>query len=99
MSATAYQARMSGPTLIEKGRDTVITLPVYKDGALVVPSAVVVSVWTAAGASVVAAASGSVVGSTHRAIRMRSRPMRSGKHGMRGCRCVVVSVAGVARSK
>lgn len=63
MSATAYQARMSGPTLIEKGRDTVITLPVYKDGALVAPTAVVVSIWTAAGASVVAAASGSVVGS------------------------------------
>jgi hypothetical protein len=63
MSATAYQARMSGPTLLEKGRDTVISLPVYKDGALVTPSAVVVSVWSAANALVVAAASGSVVGS------------------------------------
>jgi hypothetical protein len=63
MSATAYQARMSGPTLLEKGRDNVITLPVYKDGALVAPTAVAVSVWTAGGVSVVAAASGSVVGS------------------------------------
>lgn len=63
MSSTAYQARFAGPTLIEKGRDTVITCPVYLSGALVAPTVVTVSVWTAANALVVAAASGSVVGS------------------------------------
>jgi hypothetical protein len=63
MSSTAYQARFAGPTLIEKGRDTVITCPVYLSGALVAPSVVVVSIWTAASAPVVVAASGSVVGS------------------------------------
>ena len=63
MSATLYTARLTGPTLIEKGRDTVITCPVYRDNALVVPSAVTVSIWTAAGASVVAAATGTVSGS------------------------------------
>jgi hypothetical protein len=63
VSSTAYQVRFAGPTLIEKGRDTVITCPVYLSGALVAPSVVVVSIWTAASAPVVAAASGSVVGS------------------------------------
>ena len=63
MSATLYTARLTGPTLLEKGRDTVITCPVYRDNALVVPSAVAVSIWTAAGASVVAAAAGTVSGS------------------------------------
>jgi len=63
MSSTAYQARFAGPTLIEKGRDTVITCPVYLSGALVAPSAVAVSIWTAGSASVVAAATGSVAGS------------------------------------
>ena len=63
MSATLYTARLTGPTLLEKGRDTVITCPVYRDNALVVPSAVAVSIWTAAGVSVVAAAAGTVTGS------------------------------------
>lgn len=63
MSSTPYTARFTGPTLIEKGRDTVITCPVYRDGALVVPTLVAVSIWTAAGASVVAAAAGTVSGS------------------------------------
>ncbi len=63
MSATLYTARLTGPTLLEKGRDTVITCPVYRDNALVAPSAVAVSIWTAAGAPVVAAAAGTVSGS------------------------------------
>lgn len=65
---TLYTARFVGPTLIEQGRDTPITCPVYRDGALVAPTGGTVSIFDASGVALVSAASvvisGSVAGYT-----------------------------------
>ena len=58
-----YTARLVGPTLIERGRDTPIACPVYRDGALVAPSVGTVSIFDSAGVSVVSAAPAPVRGS------------------------------------
>lgn len=49
-SETLYTARLVGPEMIEAGRDNVVTCPVYRDGALVTPSAGTLSIWTGANA-------------------------------------------------
>lgn len=48
MAATLYSARLIGPEIIEAGSDNVVTCPVYRDGALVAPTAYTLSVWNAA---------------------------------------------------
>jgi hypothetical protein len=65
---TLYTARFVGPTLIEQGRDTPITCPVYRDGVLVTPASGTVTIYDASGVALVSAApvvpSGSVAGYT-----------------------------------
>lgn len=74
-----YSARLVGPTLIERGRDTPIACPVYRDGALVAPSVGTVSIFDSAGVSVVSAApapvSGSIAGYTVAAATTSARAL------------------------
>lgn len=62
MAATLYTARLIGPEIIEAGMDNVVTCPVYRDGALVSPTAYTLSVWNAANV-LVGSPTVSVVGS------------------------------------
>jgi len=57
-----YTARL-GLETIERGRDNLIKCPVYRDGALVAPSAGTVTVYNASGTAIVDAASVTVSGS------------------------------------
>jgi hypothetical protein len=52
MSATLYTVRWQLPTSIVRGQDTTITAPLYRDGALVAPTAGTVTVYDRAGAAV-----------------------------------------------
>jgi hypothetical protein len=48
VAATLYSARLIGPEIIEAGMDNVVTCPVYRDGALVVPTVYTLTVWNSA---------------------------------------------------
>ena len=48
MAATLYSARLVGPEIIEAGMNNVVTCPVYRDGALVVPTVGTLTIWNAA---------------------------------------------------
>lgn len=48
MAATLYSARLIGPEVIEAGMNNVVTCPVYRDGALVVPTVYTLTVWNSA---------------------------------------------------
>lgn len=48
MAATLYSARLIGPEIIEAGMNNVVTCPVYRDGALVVPTVYTLTVWNSA---------------------------------------------------
>lgn len=60
-TTSPYTARHSVPTWLERGRDNTVTLPVYRDGALVVPSAGTLSVYDAANVAIVDAQAVTVV--------------------------------------
>lgn len=53
MSSTAYTARFPLPELIERGRDEVVKIEVYRDGAKVAPSSGTVSLYNGSNAAVV----------------------------------------------
>lgn len=62
-SDTIYSARFVTPERIERGRANLIKCAVYRDGALAEPTSGTVSVWTAAGTSVVDAATVTITSS------------------------------------
>lgn len=53
---TIFTARLLGPTVVEKGVDTVVGCPVYRNGALVAPDSGTVSVYDETNTLVVTAA-------------------------------------------
>jgi hypothetical protein len=61
-----YSVRLGLPQLIERGRDNVVSVSVYRDGVLVAPSAVAAALVNAAGATV-ATVTGSIVSSVAQA--------------------------------
>jgi len=54
-TATRYAARFSGPTVIQRGQEQILSCPVYLSGALVAPSGGSVTVYDGSGAVVVSA--------------------------------------------
>ena len=58
---TIYQARLLLPDLIERGRDNVLTCPVYKDGDKSHPTSGTISVYDASNREIVSAAAVSIV--------------------------------------
>lgn len=62
-SATLYTARLVGPEVLEAGVTSTITCPVYRDGALVVPTSGTITVWNRDGVVVVSAAAVTITAS------------------------------------
>lgn len=52
-SATLYTARLIGPEILEAGASNTITCPVYRDGAVVAPTAGTLTVWNASNTKIV----------------------------------------------
>jgi hypothetical protein len=64
MAATPrYTVRQDLPYLIELGRDTVLTCPVYHDGALVAPTSGTITIYDATNTAVVSAVAVTISGS------------------------------------
>lgn len=60
---TIRTVKFDGPTLVEQAVDSVITAPVYFDGALVVPTGATVTIYDANNSVVVSAGAASIVSS------------------------------------
>lgn len=82
MSETTYTARFRAPHVIERGRDSFLTCPVYTAGALVAPSGGTVTIYDNDYIAIVSAAavviSGSIAGYTVSAATTSGRTLQEG---------------------
>ena len=82
MSETNYTARFRGPHILERGRDSFLTCPVYTSGALVAPSGGTVTIYDNQYTAIVSAASvtiaGSIAGYTVSAATTSGRTLEEG---------------------
>lgn len=61
-SETLHSVRFTGPTIVELGVDSIISAPVYRDGALVAPSSATVTIYDANNVVIVSAGSATLSG-------------------------------------
>lgn len=82
MSETIYTARLRGPHVIERGRDSFLTCPVYTGGAIVAPTGGTVTIYDNDYTVIVSAAavviSGSIAGYTVTAATTSGRTLQEG---------------------
>lgn len=60
---TVYTARIAYPDYLERGRAQTVSLPLYRDGALVAPTSGTFALYDSSGAAIVAAAAVTITGS------------------------------------
>ena len=60
---TLYTARTAYPDILVRGRDNALSMPLYRDGALVAPASGTVSIYKPGGDALVSAASVTIAGS------------------------------------